>query len=228
MESRYHHPSDDDLHLVALKYKTRGEFQKGNPNEYVCARRRKILEQICEHMENVYLYRTNKELAQLALTSKTRVEFQKINPAAYRVAQKRRILDQIFSHMPRISTISSPEQELGDIIRTVYPKTLTLRIRRKGEDLLPNKPWIGGFDIDHYVPELKKGVEFDGTFWHSPEGLRRSRSDWPEEDLLNYHEIKDKYFLETHGVQILHIKEADWIKDKETCLDRIFEFLGQK
>lgn len=69
------------------------------------------------------------------------------------------------------------------------------------------------------------GIEFDGKYWHSAKGLKRSRKHWPEEDIINYHEIKDNYFL-SQGIQILHIKEEDWHINRSLCISQIEQFLG--
>ena len=87
------------------------------------------------------------------------------------------------------------------------------------------KPHIQRFEIDIYVPELNKGIEFDGTYHHSFDGLRRSRKHWPVKDVKNYHKIKDSWFLST-GIEILHIKEKDWMENKEKCIKKCFDFLG--
>jgi hypothetical protein len=54
----------------------------------------------------------------------------------------------------------------------------------------------------------------------------RNRRAVPDEyqDVENYHQIKDKYF-ESKGIQILHIREEDWIKDPEQSLLKVWEFL---
>ena len=47
---------------------------------------------------------------------------------------------------------------------------------------------------------------------------------WSDEDIRNYHEIKDSWFA-SNGIQILHIKEEDWIQDKEACIKKCLDFL---
>jgi hypothetical protein len=133
------------------------------------------------------------------------------------------ILEEACKHMSKSQNVSSFEQELGDVLRIVYPKTQTLRIRKK--DMIPDKPHIQGLDIDHYILEVRKGVEFDGTHWHDPEVMKKSRPHWPDEDILNYHQIKDGYFLEQHNIPIFHVKEEDWLADKEACIKQVLKFL---
>lgn len=49
---------------------------------------------------------------------------------------------------------------------------------------------------------------------------------WSDDDIRSYHEIKDGWFMFSKGIKILHIKEVDWIKDKQTCIRKCLEFLG--
>ena len=92
---------------------------------------------------------------------------------------------------------------------------------------IPNKPYIYGFDIDIFVPELMRVIEFDGIYWHSFEQMRndKRKAKWSDEDILNYHEIKDDYFA-SKGITILHIKEEDWLKDKKACINTCLKFLN--
>jgi hypothetical protein len=165
---------------------------------------------------------TIKELKLEALKYKTRMEFKKNSSGAYKFASRLNLLDEICQHMKRADTFSIPEKDLFNLIKEKYPKTQKLIDRKIS---LPSKPHIKGFDIDIYIPELRKGIEFDGEYWHSIKGLKRSRTDWPEEDLENYHKIKDEYFLHK-DIQILHIKEENWLKDKYLCVKQCFEFLS--
>jgi hypothetical protein len=219
--------TDEELAEEAKKYKTRVEFQKNNDSAYQTARKRKILDKICSHMEYICYPWTDEELAEEAKKYKTRGEFQKNSPGAYDAARSRKILDKICSHMKTLSGTSYQEIELCGIIKSVYPKTRTLRIRSKRkESLIKGKPHIQGFDLDIYVPELNCGIEYDGDYWHSFDRMKKSRNKklWPEEDVKNYHQIKDAYFL-SKGIELLHIKEKDWKKDKQACIDKCLEFL---
>jgi hypothetical protein len=218
--------TDEELQQETLKYKTRGEFQKNSKGAYCTAQKRKILDKICSHMVGVRRYWTDEELVEEAKKYKSRKEFQKNSKGAYAAARRRKILDKISSHMKTLGGTSKPEIELFGIIKSVYPKTLSFKIRSKRkESLVEGKLHIKGFDIDIYIPELRKGIEFDGTYWHSASGLKRQRNHWPEEDVVNYHKIKNRYF-KSKGIKILHIKEKDWKKDKQACIDKCLEFLG--
>jgi len=73
-----------------------------------------------------------------------------------------------------------------------------------------------------------RGIEFDGTYYHSFEFMRKTthKKSWPDEDIHNYHEIKDAWFA-SKGIQILHIKEEDWKLDKDQCIKKCLQFLDK-
>jgi hypothetical protein len=166
---------------------------------------------------------TDQELQKIALRYKNKIIFLEKEPAAYQAAYKRKILKKICSHMKNSNDGSSvPEKELFAIISSIYPSSKKIRDMKVN---IPSKPHIHGFDIDILVPELKRGIEYDGKYHHSFDGLKRSKTNWPDEDILNYHQIKDSWFA-GKGIHILHIKGEDWKKDKELCIKRCLEFLG--
>lgn len=119
---------------------------------------------------------------------------------------------------------SKAENELMGIIKNIYPKTQKFRDRKVK---IEGKPYIKGFDIDIFVPEINMGIEFDGIYHHSIGGLKRGRPNWPDQDLLNYHAIKDSWFLQKN-IQILHIYEKNWLDNKQSCIEKCLCFLGVK
>lgn len=118
---------------------------------------------------------------------------------------------------------SKLEEELFNIIKSLFPSAKKLRKRKIK---IENRPYIYGFDIDIFIPELNLGIEFDGKYHHSVEYLRESKPHWPEEAILNYHKIKDDYFLNNHGIRILHIKEMSWRDNRQDCIDECLKFLN--
>jgi hypothetical protein len=217
--------SDKKLKEEALKYSSVGEFVRESRSAYFTASARGLLDQVCSHMTRAIRKDwTLKELQQEALKYKTRAEFRKANQSAYCTAGKRKWLEEICQHMKRSCGTSEPEQELFNLIKSIFPKTQKLRDTRVK---IENKPHIKGLDLDIFVPELRKAIEFDGTYHHSFGGLKRARPWWPDEDIKNYHVLKDGYFSEK-GIQVLHINEADWKKDKNMCINKCLEFLGVK
>jgi hypothetical protein len=216
--------SQEELASEAIKYVTRGDFRKGSMSAYNVSHRRGILDQICGHMIDVRVYRTIEEIAAEALKYMTRGDFQKGNRNAYGAARTHNVLDVVCSHMKRSCGTSTEEKEL---LAAISSNFVDVKKIRDMKILIPGKPHIKGFEIDIYLPKLKKGIEFDGTYYHSFEVMRKCnrKKDWPDEDILNYHQIKDGWFS-SKGIQILHIKEEDWIADKESCIKKCLDFLG--
>lgn len=211
------------LRAEALNYKTKSEFEKKCPVGFQLAHRMGLINEICSHMEILWEKKWDMEsVAKEASKFPTRSILLKNSSGAYAAAVRLEILDQICSHMKIIGGSSIAEQSLFDIIKHNYPKTQKLRDRKVK---IQNKPHIQGFDIDIYVPELRKGIEFDGDYWHSVPGLLRSREHWPQEDLEQYAKIKDEYF-KSKDMELLHISENEWLRNKEECINKCLEFLN--
>ncbi len=214
----------EELQREALKYEGRMVFFQKNPNAYSAALKRGIMDEICIHMSpsQTKAY-TVEELRQEALKYKTKSEFENGSSGAYSAALKRDDFDQICSHMKISGNSSIPEMDILAIIKSIYPQAQKLRDRKIKID---GKPYIHGFDIDIYIPELNMGIEFDGRRYHSFAYMRKNKSKrkWPDEDIRNYHEIKDAWFA-SKGIKLLHIKEEDWIEHRGVCLDKCLKFL---
>lgn len=119
---------------------------------------------------------------------------------------------------------SRMEQELFSIIKSYYTSTKKHKTRNIR---IKDRPHIGGFDIDIYIPELNKGIEFDGKYFHSIVGLSRGLPKWPKKDIEQYHAIKDNYF-KSKGILILHIKEEEWKANKQEMVYKCLAFLSNK
>lgn len=101
--------NEDSLAAEAAKYQTRNEFSKGSAGAYVTARKRGLLDRVCDHMESGRGYWTDDAVVAEALKYKTRVEFSKCSSGAYQYAQKRGLLDQICANMTPIFTYWTEE-----------------------------------------------------------------------------------------------------------------------
>jgi hypothetical protein len=165
---------------------------------------------------------TDEELQLEANKYKRRVDFSSRNMGAYLSALRRGLLDQICAHMKSSRGSSTAERELLSIIKSVYPGAKKLKDMKV---LIPEKSHIRGFEMDILVGKL--GIEFDGDYYHSFEYMRAcpQKKLWSDDDIRNYHPIKDSWFA-SKGIRILHIKEQDWIDDKETCIRKCMEFLN--
>ncbi len=96
---------------------------------------------------------------------------------------------------------SKKEIEVYDYVSSIY----------KGKVISNDRTVIGPQEIDIFLPDLKLGFEFDGTYWHS------LKSD-------NYHKHKDELGLKS-GVKIYHIDEVDWDNKQQEVKNFIFSLI---
>lgn len=212
----------EEIKKEANKYNKRGNFKKGNSSIYNAAKRRPDFDDICLHMDiPINEAYTIEEIQEKANLCDSRAELYEKYPSIYAVAHKREDYGQICAHMKPSNGSSRPEMTLFELVKNKYPKTQKMIDCKV---FILGKPHIRRLEIDIYVPELRKGIEFDGRYHHSYEGLKRGHPTWPDEDIKNYHQLKDGWFL-SKGIQILHIKEEDWKKDKETCIKKCLNFI---
>lgn len=98
--------------------------------------------------------------------------------------------------------ISKGEQEIIDWLNSlgiVTEKYIT------GNGLDKNSPRI---EIDIYIPEKHIGIEYNGAYYHSMNGIKKDRM------TRNYHYNKSKWAKE-NGIELIHIWEDQWINKKE-------------
>jgi hypothetical protein len=212
----------EKIQIEANKYSDRKSFKKGNPKAYGAACDKGVLSIVCKNMppasNQAYTY---KELYSLCKKYDTIAEFRKHHPGAYTVIARKGYWKNMSLHMNKKSASSAEKMILEEILKHFPEAKKFLATKLK----VPNKPHIKKLEVDILVPSLGKAIEFDGRYHHSFEGLRRGHPTWSDEDVRDYHEIKDEAFLSI-DIQILHIKEKDWRKDKEKCIKKCLDFLG--
>ena len=123
-----------------------------------------------------------------------------------------------------LNNVSKMELELLEALRKYVPELK----RKKFKVTVLNKSHIKAFEVDMYDSEKKIGIEFDGEYYHSFEYMRsdKKKKKWSDEDIRNYHEIKDSALMDCHGILVLHIKEEEWKVDKQACINKALRFLG--
>ena len=67
-------------------------------------------------------------------------------------------------------------------------------------------------ELDIYLPEVNKAIEFNGIYWHS---LHRAK---------NYDKIK-KDQCRRNNIDLLIVEEENWNNNKELCLQVIENFI---
>lgn len=81
-------------------------------------------------------------------------------------------------------------------------------------------------EIDIYLPKIKKGIEYNGSFWHEEGNLNNKFS-----REIGYHKEKEEIFKHK-GIKILNIWDKEWYRDypkntiiNEECKERIKDFI---
>jgi hypothetical protein len=101
--------------------------------------------------------------------------------------------------------VSKAEIEVAEYARSLLPNT---EIRTSDRTVIQPK------ELDIYIPELKKAIEYNGTYFH---GTKFKPAD--------HREVKTALAAAV-GIQLLHVEEVDWTEDRESLEGRIREFLA--
>ena len=104
-------------------------------------------------------------------------------------------------------SVSKPEIEVQEFV-----KSLGIEIENNTRQIIKPK------ELDIYIPSLKKAIEFNGEWWHYNPKNPECRGD-------TYHEDKTRRCLEL-GIELLHIRERDWINDREGVEKQIIELIN--
>lgn len=222
--------TNKEIFDIASTYKTLPELIEKHYDVYQTSRTRGIFKEITAHMpklvgENHPLAKHKDcEIVEIGSKYKTPYEFLQNDYNLYCRAFRRNLLNKIpFPDSPYVNS-SAMEKELFDIVNNIVDNTKKLKDRKVK---IEGKPYIKGFDIDIFAPSLNLGIEVDGAWWHSFECMRKQKGKrkWSDEDIHNYHEIKDAWFA-SKGIIILHIKEGEWLENKQACINKCLMFLG--
>lgn len=203
---------------LALKYTNRRSFCVGSSGAYLAATKNGWIDDICRHMTAKRVKVTYEEIAAAALLYKSRSEWEDRDVRTYGAARRRGILEEVSPHM--INKRSGGENEIFNIIKEIYPDAKTLRIKNNDKTKYP----LDSYEIDIYIPSIRKGVEFDGKYWHSQKMLEKTKKLTPEL-AARYHEDKDSFFKD-HGIEVVHVKELEWYRNKSFVTRMLTDFIG--
>ena len=87
--------TEQQLKDVALKYKTRAEFQKHSASAYQAAWKMGLLDVVCTHMMSRRRKLTVQVLKEIMLQYKSRAEFENEDQSAFEAAKRKGIIDSI-------------------------------------------------------------------------------------------------------------------------------------
>ena len=105
--------------------------------------------------------------------------------------------------------VSRQEKEIQKFI-----KSIGVNFIANYRKLLINPNTGYPLELDIWIPELNKAIEFNGDYWHSTKD--RIRCDLIKKELC----IKNK-------IDLLIIMYSDWIKDEGKCKQKIKEFINE-
>ena len=104
---------------------------------------------------------------------------------------------------------SKPEKEIAEYVKTIYLNNIIENDRTQIKNYWTNK----NLELDIWLPEIRKAIEFNGSYWHN-----NDKSRW-------YDEIKKKQCIQK-GIDLLVINEQDWYDDKKLQLNNIGGFIN--
>lgn len=120
----------------------------------------------------------------------------------------------------KLNGISRLEKTVVEYVRSVYHGLIEENV----------KYVLGGRELDIYLPELRLGIEFDGTYWHADPRFydgnfmivnRTAAEIWKkdrEKDIL----------CEQKGIRLVRINEYDWLSNRRTCERSILSVLNSE
>lgn len=95
-----------------------------------------------------------------------------------------------------------------------FVKSLKIKVKANDRTILFDESTKFYKEIDIYMPELNKGIEVNGIYWHKV--LERMKP--------GYHKNKNQLFKK-YKIDILNVSDISWIKNKKNVKERIKKFI---
>lgn len=105
-----------------------------------------------------------------------------------------------------IGNISKPEIEVQEFVKELGYKIIT-----------NNRKLIKPYELDIYIPSLKKAIEFNGDWWHYDQRNPNCRGN-------EYHEMKTE-MCNNINIELLHIRESEWKLNRVETREKIKNFI---
>jgi hypothetical protein len=211
----------EECQRIAKNFSSRQEWKNNHPSSYKCALGQGWYEACVAHMKKLKgEWSTLEKCKEIASRYSTISEWRKQHNSSYAFASKKKWTNDCAAHMKSPTREGSIEKEILNFVKKYYTSSKTARFKVNNI-----KYYATCFELDIYVPELKAGIEFDGKYWHSNSALRKRFPSWPAQAVSDYHKIKDSFF-KSIGISVIHIKEEDWLLDKQAQLNKILKFIG--
>jgi hypothetical protein len=107
----------------------------------------------------------------------------------------------------KVKFFSKGEKELLSAVEENYPGAVVPNDRTQ----IINPKTGHYLELDIWLPELKKGIEYNGTYWHRD----------VQRDKLKQNLCKRR------GIKLLVIDELSWMQNKSNCINRVLSFIGE-
>lgn len=107
---------------------------------------------------------------------------------------------------------SSYEIALFEYIQQIFSQDI--------EIITNSRQIIKPYELDIYIPELRKAVEFNGDYWHSDTIIRRTKGI----SAKDYHQQKMK-LCNDNNIDLVFVWESDWLNNSEIVKKDLRNFL---
>lgn len=207
----------ENITKESQKYESVSEWRKHSFSSYTRASQKGIYLDLSKNMKKWNKWNKDAVLGE-ALKYKTRMNWRYGSSGSYNAAIDNDWLEEAAKHMELMTGKSGPELEILAYVKKVYPNA-----RKKRFNSIKQRWNKGKIELDVFIEELNKGIEFNGDYWHGKGFTPRSFAKTPEE----YDNYKQTFFHRLN-INLLIITETEWKKDKNTCLRYIDLFLGKE
>ena len=112
----------------------------------------------------------------------------------------------------KIKFSSKPEKEVLSVVKELIPKELILENDRTQ---IINPKTRRNLELDIYLPNLNKAIEFNGKYFHG--------DDFPD---VQYKDKQKVIQCKEKNIQLLVIKEENWIVHRKEQVQKIKQFIG--
>jgi hypothetical protein len=118
------------------------------------------------------------------------------------------IIEKYSNEIHNVNSQSNKENELYDYIKSLTNE----QIIRNSKSII--KDDTQKYELDIYIPNLHLAFEFNGNYWHT-ENIKGKY----------FHQIKTKLCY-ANNIQLIHIYEFEWDKNKDIIKNRIKELFN--
>lgn len=110
------------------------------------------------------------------------------------------------------TSVSKLEIALFEHIQQIFSQDI--------EIITNSRQIIKPYELDIYIPELRKAVEFNGDYWHSDTIIRRTKGI----SAKDYHQQKMK-LCNDNNIDLVFVWESDWLNNSEIVKKDLRNFL---